>query len=223
MTSNFTPAAWKKVNKAYRRGLNHTDALHDFDMELKAGITQGLLGDNGSGKSTAIKLLLGLGRPDSGTVEIFGRNPAQPENRQKVGFLPEIFQSLPELKVKNILELFAGLKSIAELDLASYADNFLLADWLDKKFKNLSRGIRQRVGLATAFLGGPELLVLDEPTAGLDIQSQEKLYPLLKKRTSNDKTNLVITHRPQVVELICNRIIKIDAGRVTEINKTKPD
>jgi ABC-2 type transport system ATP-binding protein len=107
--------------------------------------------------------------------------------------------------------------------LASYADNFLLADWLDKKFKNLSRGIRQRVGLATAFLGGPELLVLDEPTAGLDIQSQEKLYPLLKKRTSNDKTNLVITHRPQVVELICNRIIKIDAGRVTEINKTKPD
>ncbi len=223
MTSTIAPATWKSINKSYRRGFNQTNALNNFNLKLEAGITQGLLGNNGSGKSTAVKLLLGLGKPDSGTVKIFGGNPAQPQNRQKVGFLPEIFQTLPELKVKNIIEIFARLKSISKLDLTSYANIFLLDDWLDKKFKDLSRGIRQRVGLAASFLGHPDLLVLDEPTTGLDIQSQKKLYSLLEKRTDENKTNLIITHRPEIVRLVCSRIIKIAGGRVTKINEAEPD
>lgn len=208
------PAAWKNVNKTYRQTGLSIKALDNFSLELRPQITQGLLGANGSGKSTAVKLLLGLARPDGGRIEIFGGSPQQPELRQKIGFMPEDFQTFPNLTVEKILLLFASLKAGSASDIKQYSKKFMLAGQLKTKFKSLSRGLKQLVGLATAFTGDPELLVLDEPSTGLDPDSQQLLYKLLKKREENKKTTLIITHRIEEIYKLCQVRFLIADGQI---------
>jgi len=205
--------------KDLRKSYGPVQALAGVDFEIAEGEIVGLLGPNGAGKTTIIKILTGYLQPDSGTVRIGGLDVLT-ETRQvqaQLGYLPENAPLYPELSVQAYLKMIADLRQVppreqvARLSEAVYSTG--LQEHLTRPIGQLSKGFRQRVGLAQAILHRPRLLILDEPTLGLDPTQIVEIRRLIR-RLSEHATILFSTHILSEVEALCNRAIILMNGLV---------
>ena len=195
------------------------DALRGIGFHISPGEIVGLLGPNGAGKTTTIKIVTGSLQPDGGTVTVNGLNVLEQtrEVQAQIGYLPETAPLYPELSVQAYLKMMAELREIPEgeqparLSEAIYATG--LADHLVRPIAHLSKGYRQRVGLAQAILHRPRLLVLDEPTIGLDPTQIVEIRRLIL-RLAKHSTILFSTHILSEVEAICDRAIILINGQI---------
>ena len=194
-------------------------ALRGVSFDIHKGEIVGLLGPNGAGKSTAIKIITGFLHPDDGEVEIDGLNVLDHlrEVQAKLGYLSENTPLYPELSVQGYLTMMANLRSVPDDAFISLLSDAVygvgLQDYLTRPIASLSKGLRQRVGLAQAILHKPDFLILDEPTIGLDPTQIVEIRALIK-RLSQDSTVLFSSHILSEVEAICDRVIIIINGEV---------
>jgi len=203
------------VTKSY----GPVEALRGVTFHIAAGEIVGLLGPNGAGKTTAMKILTGYLQPDDGTVTVNGLDVLE-ETRQvqsHIGYLPETAPLYPELSVQAYLKMMAELRQIPEeeqqalLSEAIYATG--LQEHLVRPIGHLSKGFRQRVGLAQAILHKPRLLILDEPTIGLDPTQMVEVRSLIR-RLAHNSTILFSTHILSEVEALCDRVIILMNGEI---------
>jgi ABC-2 type transport system ATP-binding protein len=188
-------------------------------FDISAGEIVGLLGPNGAGKTTIMKTLTGYLQPDEGVVEVDGLDvlTQRRDVQSRIGYLPETAPLYPELSVQSYLQLMADLREIPEdqqrscISEAVHATN--LESHLTRPIGHLSKGFRQRVGLAQAILHRPKLLILDEPTIGLDPTQIVDIRRLIR-RLAKHSTVLFSTHILSEVEALCNRVVIIMSGRV---------
>jgi ABC-2 type transport system ATP-binding protein len=205
----------QNLSKAY----GAVQALDDVSFQVAAGEIVGLLGPNGAGKTTAIKILTGYLQPDEGSVTIDGLDVLTHtlEVQARIGYLPENAPLYPELSVQKYLLLIADLRQIPPADRSARISDAIhatsMAEYLTRPIGELSKGLRQRVGLAQAILHKPRLLILDEPTVGLDPTQIVEIRRLIK-RLSKHSTILFSTHILPEVEAICDRAIILMNGQV---------
>ena len=193
-------------------------ALDNLSIEIKSGQITGLLGPNGAGKSTLMKIITGSLLPDEGMVEVNGVNVAdQPLKVQKVlGYLPEHNPQYLELYVKEYLAYVASIYKVEKSAVDRVIEQTVLGPEKHKKIGALSKGYRQRVGLAAALIPDPEVLILDEPTTGLDPAQLIEIRALLKNIASN-KTVLFSTHIMQEVVELCSSCIFLEGGELKQV------
>ncbi len=190
-------------------------ALSNVCFEIKKGEIVGFLGPNGAGKSTMMKILTGYIPQSSGYAKICGidtqENPL--EIKRKIGYLPEHNPLYTEMFVVEYLEFIADIYKVDKTSIALMLNKIGLQNEKHKKIGSLSKGYRQRVGLAQALIHNPEVLILDEPTTGLDPNQLVEIRALIKE-IGKEKTVMLSTHIMQEVEAICDRVIIISKGNV---------
>ena len=193
-------------------------ALDNLSFEIKSGQITGLLGPNGAGKSTLMKIITGSLLPDEGLVEVNGVNVADhPLKVQKIlGYLPEHNPQYLELYVREYLEYVAQLYKVDKERIPTVIKQTVLGPEQHKKIGSLSKGYRQRVGIAAALIPDPEVLILDEPTTGLDPAQLIEIRALLKNIASN-KTVLFSTHIMQEVVELCSSCIFLKGGELKQV------
>ena len=193
-------------------------ALDNISLEIKSGQINGLLGPNGAGKSTLMKIITGSLLPDEGLVEVNGVNVADhPLKVQKIlGYLPEHNPQYLELYVREYLEYVAQLYKVDKERIPTVIKQTVLGPEQHKKIGSLSKGYRQRVGIAAALIPDPEVLILDEPTTGLDPAQLIEIRALLKNIASN-KTVLFSTHIMQEVVELCSSCIFLKGGELKQV------
>lgn len=207
-----------EVRNLTKRYGNH-EAVRDLSFEVAAGEICGFLGPNGAGKSTTLRMLTGFLEPTAGSIAIGGvdalREPI--EARSRIGYMPEACPLYPEMRVAEYLLYRAELKRVPVEQVDERVEKALVDARVDdvahRIIGQLSKGYRQRVGLADALLGDPPLLILDEPTAGLDPNQIRQVRELIK-RLAEDKTVLLSTHILPEVEAICDRVLILNRGRL---------
>jgi ABC-2 type transport system ATP-binding protein len=202
--------------------------LSDFDLQLQPGDRLGLLGINGAGKSTLMQLLAGILAPSRGEVLVLEQrlDQAGPALRRHIGFLPQRVPFYPELTVGENLQWAGRLRGLSGQGLIDAIDTVLtrvrLAEFSRRLAGRLSAGMAQRLGLAQALVHRPDILILDEPTAGLDPLQTEQIRGLLGSLGS--ETSIVLaTHLLDDVQQLCNRVILLDAGRKKAEHGVTPD
>ncbi|WNW01495.1 gliding motility-associated ABC transporter ATP-binding subunit GldA [Tenacibaculum sp. HL-MS23] len=190
-------------------------AVNDISFKARKGEIVGFLGPNGAGKSTTMKILTGFIQPSEGTVFVSGidvvKNPI--EAQKKIGYLPEHNPLYLDMYVREYLQFQAAIYKVDKKSIAEVIEKVGLTIESHKKIVQLSKGYRQRVGLAAAILHNPEVLVLDEPTTGLDPNQLVEIRELIKE-LGKDKTVLLSTHIMQEVEAVCDRVIIINKGEL---------
>src|SRR6266536_5040084 len=194
-------ASLEAVNKNY----GNVRALVGVDFRVRAGEVVALLGPNGAGKTTAVKLLLGLLQPNSGRVRVFGGDPTNPENRMRTGAMLQVGRVPETLRVREHIDLFSSYYS-NPMPAAEVLTAAGLEKLSDRKFGELSGGQKQRVLFALAICGNPDLLFLDEPTVGLDVEARHLLWDEIKKLLARGKTVLLTTHYLQEADALADRI-----------------
>lgn len=209
LSQTRTVAKLHSVTKRY----GHTTALDKFSMELRAGEVVALLGPNGAGKTTAVRLLLGLISPNSGSVRVLGRDPRDADARTRIGAMLQITRVPEMLRVREHIDLFrsyypnplpaAEVMRIAKIDGIA-----------DQMFGKLSGGQKQRTLFGLALCGNPDLIFLDEPTVGMDIESRRALWDEIRALSAAGKTVLLTTHYLEEADLLAHRIVVINKGRV---------
>jgi ABC-2 type transport system ATP-binding protein len=202
-------ASLESVNKNY----GNVRALRGVNFRVHAGEAVALLGPNGAGKTTAVKLLLGLMQPDSGKVRVLGGDPTNPENRMRTGAMLQVGRVPETLRVGEHIDLFSSYYKTpmaAEEVLASAG----LEKLRDRKFGDLSGGQRQRVLFALAICGDPDLLFLDEPTVGLDVEARRMLWDEIRRMVGRGKTVLLTTHYLQEADALADRVAVINQGEI---------
>jgi ABC-2 type transport system ATP-binding protein len=192
------------------------DALRGVELAIPAGAAFGLIGPNGAGKTTFVKALLGIVLPTAGAVRLLGGDPSDPAIRARVGYLPERLQLPPTLDAREVLASVARLKRLprAGQELAQRLEEVGLSGVGRRRVGTFSKGMRQRLGLACALLGDPELLLLDEPTDGLDPLARVEVRALLARALARGATVLLNSHLLAETERICDRIGILVAGRI---------
>jgi len=208
----------ENVTKSYGKQL----ALNDVSFEVKPGEIVGFLGPNGAGKSTMMKIITGFIPADSGSVEVTQINVAENplHTKKKIGYLAEQNPLYYDMYVREYLSFIAGvfkLKNSKER-IDAIIETVGLTIEQNKKIGALSKGYKQRVGLAQALLHDPEVLILDEPTTGLDPNQLDEIRKLIKK-IGAQKTVMLSTHIMQEVEAICDRVIIINNGKIVANDK----
>jgi ABC-2 type transport system ATP-binding protein len=209
LSQTRTVAKLHSVTKRY----GQTTALDKFSMELRAGEVVALLGPNGAGKTTAVRLLLGLISPDFGSVRVFGRDPRDADARTRIGAMLQITRVPEMLRVREHIDLFrsyypnplpaAEVMRIAKLD-----------GFANQMFGQLSGGQKQRTLFGLAVCGNPDLVFLDEPTVGMDIESRRALWDEIRALSAAGKTVLLTTHYLEEADMLAHRIVVINKGRV---------
>jgi ABC-2 type transport system ATP-binding protein len=195
------------------------EALRDVSFRVDAGEVIGLLGPNGAGKTTTMKILTGYLQPNSGSATVDGLDVLTQtlEVQQRIGYLPENAPLYPELSVQGYLKMIANLRQIPAADqparLSAAIRSTNLQDHLTRPIGHLSKGYRQRVGLAQAILHQPRLLIMDEPTIGLDPTQIVEVRNLIRN-LARDSTVLLSTHILSEVEAICDRVIILLNGEI---------
>jgi ABC-2 type transport system ATP-binding protein len=208
-----TPVAIRDLSKHFGSVL----AVDHLDFEVGAGQVCGLLGPNGAGKTTALRMLVGLVHPSGGETRLFGRRvKAGSPDLRRVGTMIEHASFVPYLSGLANLRLYweAGGDRFADADLAGALAVAGLGDAIDRKVKTYSQGMRQRLGIARALLGRPELLVFDEPTNGLDPQEMRAVRELLRRVGEEGRTVLLSSHILSEIEQICTHAVVMDRGRL---------
>ena len=192
----------------------HATVLHDLSLSLAPGEVLGLFGHNGAGKTTSMKLILGLLQASSGQVRVFGRAPSDPHVRQMLGYLPENCTFYPQLSGLETLQHFARLKGAPLSQVQTLLEDVGLTVAARRRVKTYSKGMRQRLGLAQALLGEPRLLLLDEPTVGLDPIATQDLYRLLDRLRGQGTSIILCSHVLPGVEAHINRAAILTQGRL---------
>lgn len=212
-------AAGKTYTSAIRR--RQVVALEDFSLDLSPGEVVGIAGPNGAGKSTLISLLLGFLRPTSGSVTVHGRSPRDFIESSGVGYLPELVNLPPRWKVPTLLRRMAVLSGVPSAQVANRVEQVMSSLGLDehaaKQVRQLSKGNLQRVGLAQALLGEFSLVVLDEPTHGLDPVWTARFRDVVSGLRSADRVVLVASHNLDELERIADRVAILNKGRLTRV------
>lgn len=201
-------------------------AVKDISFFVEKGKTVGFLGGNGAGKSTTMRMLTGFLNPTSGSAEIAGfdvqKNPL--EARKRLGYLPESNPLYRDMRVREFLNYRAKIKGLEHRSRPAAIDGVLEMCWLsdvqNRIIGQLSKGYRQRVGLAECLLGDPELLILDEPTVGLDPNQVRQARELVKE-IGRERTVFLSTHILHEVELICEEVIIVNKGEIAAKGRTK--
>jgi ABC-2 type transport system ATP-binding protein len=193
-------------------------ALRDLELEVAAGSVYGLLGPNGSGKSTSLKIILGLVSPTRGRTEIFGRDSREVAARAAVGFLPESPYFYKFLSAEETLRFYGRLCGLGGARLRDRIDELLklvgLTDVRQRRLGTYSKGMLQRIGLAQALVHNPRLLVLDEPTAGVDPAGSRDICDVILDLKQRGMTVLLSSHLLAQVQEICDRVCILAKGRL---------
>src|SRR5579883_2241080 len=196
-------------------------ALTGLTMEVPRGEIFGFLGPNGAGKTTAVKLLLGLTRPTAGEAWVLGRPVGDREVRRHIGYLPEMFRYQDWLSAREVLALHCELAGLPRNRWADEIDEALttvgLAARANDRVGTFSKGMQQRLGLAVALLGRPDLVFLDEPTSALDPVGRHDVREIIRDLKSRGATVFLNSHLLTEVEYVCDRAAVIDHGRVIAI------
>ena len=199
-------------------------ALSSVDLHLPEGSSLGLLGPNGAGKTTVLRLILGLAAPTEGRVHLQGLDPQQAESREGVGYLPERVLLPGRLSVHRFLELharLAGMEASAVPDeIKRVAEQTGISDRMDERISTLSKGLAQRVGFAQAFLVRPRVLLLDEPSSGLDPIGMREVRDWILSAREHGGSVLLSSHLLSEVERVCDRVAILHEGRVLEEGRT---
>jgi ABC-2 type transport system ATP-binding protein len=206
-----------RVQQVARR-FGPTVALESASLELHKGERLALLGPNGAGKTTLVRCLSGRVAPDSGEIEMFGRRLPRSGGRQELGFVPQEIALYPDLTAEENLEAFGrfhGLRGREIREAASWALAWTgLSDRAGDLTKTFSGGMKRRVNIACGVLHRPRVLLLDEPTVGVDPQSRERIFAMLDELRDQGTSILLTTHQLDEAEQRCDRIVIIDHGRV---------
>jgi len=195
------------------RSFGAVTAVDDVTLDIREGEMLGLLGPNGAGKTTVISMLQGRRRPTSGTVQIFGGNPVDAANRRLLGSTPQETALPDSLKVGEVIDFvgahFADRRATAEL-----ADEFGVAEFLKRQVGALSGGQKRRLSVALAFVGNPRLVLLDEPTTGLDVDARHSLWATLRAQHERGATIVVTSHYLEEIEALAERVVVMARGRI---------
>ncbi len=211
-----------ELSKEYRPlfGLQRLLALDKLSLEIERGELFGLLGPNGAGKTTCVKLLLGLIFPTGGEMKILGRTIHSPAIKRQIGYLPEGSYFPDFLKGEEVLRFYGRLYGLRGTDLERRIDETLETVGLSHARRTLARyyskGMRQRVGLGQALLSEPAILILDEPTTGLDPIARREIRDILIQLKEQDRTLLICSHELLEVEMMCDRVGILNRGRLVE-------
>ena len=210
-TTPTTPvvASLDGVTKRYGEVL----ALDTLDLDVRAGEVLSLLGPNGAGKTTAVKILLGLTRPDRGVARLFGGPPWNPIRRQRMGAMLQVSKVPDTLRVGEHLDLFRSYYP-APLPMAQLVAAAGLEGLEDRPFGELSGGQQQRLMFGLALCGDPDLLVLDEPTVGLDVETRRRFWETVRRYVADGGTVLLTTHYLEEADALADRIVVLNHGRV---------
>jgi len=202
-------ASLEGVSKNY----GEVRALRNVNFTVHSGQVVALLGPNGAGKTTAVKLLLGLMQPNSGKTRVFGGDPTNPQNRMRAGAMLQVGRVPETLRVREHIDLFSSYypkpMPISEVLAAAGLDKLR-----DRKFGDLSGGQRQRTLFALAICGDPDLLFLDEPTVGLDVEARRALWEEIRRLVKRGKTVLLTTHYLGEADALADRIAVINQGEI---------
>lgn len=207
--SQTVVAQLRQVSKTF----GEVQALRNLDFSVRAGELLALLGPNGAGKATAVKLFLGLARPTSGTVSVFGGNPVHAEVRTRIGAMLQVAKVPETLRVREHIDLFSTYypRPLPQGETLAIAG---LQEIKDRPFGELSGGQKQRVLFALALCGDPDILFLDEPTVGLDVEARRLLWEQIRKLVERGKTILLTTHYLEEADALADRVAVINRGEI---------
>lgn len=221
MSSPETILEVNDLRKVFHVGFfrNRVEAVNGATFSVKRGEIFGLLGPNGAGKTTTIKSILRLIFPTQGEIRLFGRAANDREAAKRIGYMPENPYVYQYLKPIEFLDLCGRLVGIAKKDRRQRAEEMIdkvgLRHAIDRPIGKFSKGMMQRIGLGQALLHDPELLVLDEPMSGLDPIGRKEVRDLLLEQRSRGKTLLFTSHILSDVEMLCDRVVIMQKGRIT--------
>lgn len=209
----------ESARKGYgKTAVGRPEAVSDVSLRVERGTIHGLLGPNGAGKTTTLKMLLGLVRPSAGRFELLGRDAHAPGARARVGFLAEQPYFPVQLTAGEALLLYGRLSGMSRDRIAADVPGLLVRVGLEGRegavLSRFSRGMLQRLGLAQALLGDPELVVLDEPASGLDPVGQRDVRNLMTELKATGTSILLSSHQLSEVEAVCDEVTIVDRGRV---------
>ena len=205
----------KNLSKSYGK----VEALKDVNLEIGSGVT-GLLGPNGAGKTTLLKVLLGLLRQDGGSARIFGYDCSSQslKIREKLGYLGEDQRFYEYMTGKEYLEFVGRIKGLSREDAEKEAEGILrrvkLSEHRNRKIKEYSQGMKQRLGLAQALVSEPQVLILDEPTSNLDPIGRYDFLKIIKEFKNPGRVILISSHILGEVEQVCDSLVFLDRGKV---------
>ena len=209
------------------KSYGHVKALNGLNLEVPKGSLYGLLGPNGAGKSTALRIICTLLAPDSGRIEVGGLNALieEKETRRKLGYVAQDVAIDKILTGRELLQLQGDLyhlnKNYKRKRIEELIQRLDMSEWIDRRCGSFSGGMKRRLDLASGLLHEPELLILDEPTVGLDIESRSVIWGLLKELRNNETTILLSSHYLEEVDELSDEMAIIDKGKV--IASGKPD
>src|SRR5690554_473142 len=206
----MTVVELKNVRQKYGQML----VLDDNSWQLGEGQVLGLFGHNGAGKTTTVRLILGLIEESAGQVNVLGGRAQDAKIRQQIGFLPENIMFYPQLTGTETLQYFARLKGASSQQVGTLLEQVGLSAASNKKVKTYSKGMRQRLGLAQALLGDPRLLIMDEPTVGLDPIATQSLYRLMEQLRSQGTSIIICSHVLPGVESYIDKAVVMARGRL---------
>jgi ABC-2 type transport system ATP-binding protein len=191
-------------------------AVSDLSLQVRPGRVFGLIGPNGAGKTTTIRMIVNITVPDSGRIELFGQ-PMTTALQDRIGYLPEERGLYKKMKVGEQLRFFAELKDMKRKEADSRIDRWLakleLTDWKDKRTKDLSKGMQQKVQFITSVIHDPDLLILDEPFSGLDPVNVDVMKDTILELKGANKTIILSTHQMELAENLCDDICMINRSR----------
>lgn len=207
------------VSKVYKGAFSKTvQALDDLSIEIPRGQIFGLLGPNGAGKTTLIKIVLGICKPTTGATFIFGQDSRRSSSRLKVGYLPEDHQFPGYLTADAAMNLYGALSGLSASERREKGAEALgrvgLSEWGRVKTRKFSKGMKQRLGIAQAIFHDPDLILLDEPTDGVDPVGRRAIRDLLLELAEKGKTIFINSHLLLEVELICHKVAILNKGKV---------
>jgi|HubBroStandDraft_5_1064220.scaffolds.fasta_scaffold00714_13 ABC-2 type transport system ATP-binding protein len=202
-------AQLQRVSKVF----GEVQALRNLDFSVRAGELLALLGPNGAGKTTAVKLFLGLMRPTAGTVSVLGGNPVHAEVRTRIGAMLQVAKVPETLRVREHIDLFSSYypRPLPQDETLAIAG---LQEIKNRPFGELSGGQKQRVLFALALCGDPDILFLDEPTVGLDVEARRGLWEQIRKLVARGKTILLTTHYLEEADALADRVAVINRGEI---------
>ncbi len=199
------------------KSFGDTKAVKDVSFSVRPGEIFGLLGPNGSGKTTSIRVILDIYQPDHGTIQILG-GPMNEEKMNHIGYLPEERGLYQDVELTRNLTYLATLKNMSKEDIEQklpiWLDRFDLTEHEKKKTKELSKGMQQKAQLIAALIHDPEIIIIDEPFAALDPVNTQLVKDLLVELRNQGKTIIMCTHQMNQVEKLCDRLVLIDHGTV---------
>ena len=226
MPDSSVAVSVKDLRKRYGGFFKSTvDALQGVTFDVPKGQIFGLLGPNGAGKTTIIKILLGIIRSSGGSASLLGHPAGDRLGRKRVGYLPENLQLAPHQNARTALEYFGRLSGMDYATIKSRGDELLeqvgLHGRKKESVKQFSKGMRQRLGLAQALLHDPELLILDEPTEGLDPVGRSQVRDIMRELSRQGRTVFLNSHLLQEVELVCDHVAILTKGELKYVGSVE--